>query len=346
MIFHSHILTPLQFEVDIKRPRWKLDNKQMKFPLERLKTLIIKKTWSDPESQRAWEHAYPGVPYQVLDSSPDSNPTLLPYQNLEGIFICPNCGFSPAIDFNAWVTAFRLSRQDGVLETSHEEKPHLCCCATLLDFESLTDLNLRNELSQYDGASESISYIKGLNPILSSEDERDTLAKLLQDLKVVKAGEIDDKTFELFISRVKLDAPQFLAKYKCTPWPDLSCDLIAAVQLQEKFIAKIAKKTITAFETTQQRYLKFMYLLKNTTKTLVPSLEIDLFWHTHQLFGIDYHLFCLDNIGRRINHNSALDLRGSLDGIRDTKIAWQNTYGEKYPMDEVIFLMSRSQKSL
>jgi hypothetical protein len=341
MIFHSHMLSPLRFEADIGRSRWKLDNKRITFPLERLRALITNEIWSDPQSQQLWESAYPSIPYQILDSFPDSDPTILPYRNIEGVFICPNCRSSPVLEFNAWAT-FRLRLQDGPKGTANNGKLRPPCCSALLDFEKVSDLNLINDLRRCDGTPESISYIEVLHPLFSSQEERNSLVKLIRDSKVCKdrnPGGVDEKTLESFVNRVKLEASQFREKLKLTPWPDFSCDLITAVELQEKYIEKIIKKPTSEFRNSEEQYLKFMYLLKKTTATLVPSLEIDLFWHTHQLFGNEYHQFCLDNIGRRINHDSALDVQGVINGIFKTKRYWHNVYGEEYPVEQVIFLV-------
>jgi hypothetical protein len=341
MIFHSHMLSPLRFEADIGRSRWKLDIKRMAFPLERLRTLITNEIWSDPQSQQLWESAYPSIPYQILDSFPDSDPTILPYRNIEGVFICPNCRSCPVLEFNAWAT-FRLRLQDGPNGTPDNGKLRPPCCSALLDFEKVSDLNLINDLRLYDGTPESISsYIEVLHPLLSSQKERNSLVELIRDSKVCQdrtPGGVDEKTLESFVNRVKLEASQFRERYQLTPWPDFSYDLVTAVELQEKFMEKIFKKPTSKFQNSEEQYLKFMYLLKKTTSTLVPSLEIDLFWHTHQLFGIEYHRFCLDNIGRRINHDSALDVQGVINGLFETKRAWHNVYGEVYAVEQVIFL--------
>lgn len=46
------------------------------------------------------------------------------------------------------------------------------------------------------------------------------------------------------------------------------------------------------------RYIKFLQLIKECTFTLVPTLDIDLLWHTHQLSPVAYDKYCKTQVGR------------------------------------------------
>ncbi|KAJ6000280.1 hypothetical protein N7481_000689 [Penicillium waksmanii] len=59
------------------------------------------------------------------------------------------------------------------------------------------------------------------------------------------------------------------------------------------------------------RYLKFLQLMKESKSTLVPTLDIDLLWHTHQLSPVAYGKY-------------------SLLGEEDTAGLWAIRYGESY----------------
>lgn len=47
---------------------------------------------------------------------------------------------------------------------------------------------------------------------------------------------------------------------------------------------------------------KFLYLCANTTLTLAPSAEIDKIWHTFILFTKDYRQYCIQCLGKFIDH--------------------------------------------
>jgi hypothetical protein len=84
------------------------------------------------------------------------------------------------------------------------------------------------------------------------------------------------------------------------------------------------------------RYQKFLQLMKIKNSItgkhipLVPTLDIDLAWHTHQLFPQSYRAWCRENIGRAINHDDTFGRETITDGLRSTSLAWLEEYGEAY----------------
>ena len=57
-----------------------------------------------------------------------------------------------------------------------------------------------------------------------------------------------------------------------------------------------------------QAYLKFIYISDFLNKNEIPAymlteiLEIDMMWHTHLLFTVEYQRFCHQFFGRFIHH--------------------------------------------
>lgn len=47
---------------------------------------------------------------------------------------------------------------------------------------------------------------------------------------------------------------------------------------------------------------KFLYLCSNSTEKLAPSPEIDKIWHTFILFTKEYRLYCINFLGKFIDH--------------------------------------------
>ncbi|PMD30293.1 hypothetical protein L207DRAFT_641851 [Hyaloscypha variabilis F] len=119
--------------------------------------------------------------------------------------------------------------------------------------------------------------------------------------------------------------------------PPFSIDLRDAVKRQILFARKITaaypydpvpKKLLLD---SQQRYAKFMNLIRmNQNPAIVPAVDIDLFWHTHQLTPSNYFPWCKHHVGFPINHDDTIggiELSTSLDR---TTTAWEAAYSEDY----------------
>jgi hypothetical protein len=78
------------------------------------------------------------------------------------------------------------------------------------------------------------------------------------------------------------------------------------------------------------RYIKFMNLMRDSQQVIVPTLEIDLFWHTHQLSSVNYDRWCWKHFGRRIQHDDTMAEGPLTDGLRFTKQAWMESYYDDY----------------
>jgi hypothetical protein len=79
----------------------------------------------------------------------------------------------------------------------------------------------------------------------------------------------------------------FWTAYLSSGWPDLSIDLVAAVQRQMNFMNKVVPliipEGVVEDETIsggRKRHVKFMAVMKGSHAMLVPTLDVDLFWHT------------------------------------------------------------------
>lgn len=88
-------------------------------------------------------------------------------------------------------------------------------------------------------------------------------------------------------------------------------------------------------ETAVTRYKKYLLLnKKHPTKFLVPSYDIDLIWHTHQLHPIDYERVTKSLLGRMLNHDDTDSDRnhGSKlsNAYQETRKLWQEEYGEAF----------------
>jgi hypothetical protein len=80
-----------------------------------------------------------------------------------------------------------------------------------------------------------------------------------------------------------------------------------------------------------ERYLRFLQLMKNNNPPiLVPTLDIDLFWHTHQLNPAAYNAYCRHHIGRPVFHNDSIPSAPRSNAFSNTALAWATHYHEAY----------------
>ncbi|GAB1317002.1 hypothetical protein MFIFM68171_07212 [Madurella fahalii] len=81
----------------------------------------------------------------------------------------------------------------------------------------------------------------------------------------------------------------------------------------------------------QARYLRFLQLMKaHESTTFVPTLDIDLIWHTHQLSPAAYERYCRIHVGRLINHDDTIKATHRASALDDTKKQWALTFAELY----------------
>ncbi|XP_024521551.1 glycine-rich domain-containing protein 1-like [Selaginella moellendorffii] len=84
------------------------------------------------------------------------------------------------------------------------------------------------------------------------------------------------------------------------------------------------------------RYKAFLHLIRTsgTSTFFVPTYDIDLIWHTHQLHTVSYHNDLTQVLGSIFEHDDTDSNRGSggkLDnGFTKTRSMWEDTYGLPY----------------
>jgi Glycine-rich domain-containing protein-like len=120
-----------------------------------------------------------------------------------------------------------------------------------------------------------------------------------------------------------------------------SYDVVAAALRQKLFAEKIIKAdfNLNSFDQSTLRYYRFMLLTRKLSaskrgkRTLVPTMDIDLAWHTHQLYASAYREWCLEMLGRVINHDdSVTDVAMA---FRWTSVAWFDEYAERYTLNDL-----------
>ncbi|EAU82563.2 hypothetical protein CC1G_12143 [Coprinopsis cinerea okayama7 len=122
-----------------------------------------------------------------------------------------------------------------------------------------------------------------------------------------------------------------------------SVDLAGAVLRQGSFVKKMydlgwtgpgyfdAPEDEIALQHALARYHAFMDLLASSpTSFFVPTLDIDLVWHTHQLRSADYAADCQRYISRFIDHDDKVDGFKLSSAFDITCRAWKDRFGIEY----------------
>lgn len=107
----------------------------------------------------------------------------------------------------------------------------------------------------------------------------------------------------------------------------------------------------TFFQASLDRYKSFLYLIKTSggarhTFSFVPTPDIDLLWHSHQLNPIAYSADLHGIFGGILDHNDR-DLQSNklFNGFGRTKQIWEVTYGCMYSRGEGA-VMSKGNKDM
>ncbi|KAK1835718.1 hypothetical protein QBC39DRAFT_378426 [Podospora conica] len=82
----------------------------------------------------------------------------------------------------------------------------------------------------------------------------------------------------------------------------------------------------------QARYVKFLGLMRGLVAgdkgVLVPTVDVDLVWHTHQLAPGAYGAYCGRWVGRSVFHDDSVAGGERGRGLLDTQVRWARAYGE------------------
>ncbi|OBT83164.1 hypothetical protein VE02_08248 [Pseudogymnoascus sp. 03VT05] len=118
-----------------------------------------------------------------------------------------------------------------------------------------------------------------------------------------------------------------------------SMELSSAVIRQGSFVDKMHKidwlHSPTALSTMERLLIKyerfFRIMASNPNQTAVPTLDVDLAWHTHQLSPREYYNFSIRmTLDRFIDHDDKIDEEKLSEGFEWTSKEYERTYGTVY----------------
>ncbi|XP_019173075.1 PREDICTED: glycine-rich domain-containing protein 2 isoform X2 [Ipomoea nil] len=144
--------------------------------------------------------------------------------------------------------------------------------------------------------------------------------------------------YELDLARALSDEPAKRFEHtKCSDY-----DLVSAVKRQSPFFYQVSRPHMNSelyLEGAVARYRGFLHLIRrNKERSIrcfcVPTYDIDLIWHTHQLHPISYCKDLVEIIGKVLEHDdtdSDREKGKKLDtGFSKTTAQWEKTYGCRY----------------
>ncbi|KAL0950336.1 hypothetical protein HGRIS_010307 [Hohenbuehelia grisea] len=121
-----------------------------------------------------------------------------------------------------------------------------------------------------------------------------------------------------------------------------SVELVGAVLRQGSFTKKMNDLQWTlpgyfsssvdaiALQHAIARYHAFMDLMTGPGAFLVPTLDIDLAWHTHQLMATAYGTDCKEVLGKFIDHDDKISENNLATAYDMTCKAWKQRFGQAY----------------
>lgn len=121
--------------------------------------------------------------------------------------------------------------------------------------------------------------------------------------------------------------------------------LSQAVERQAEFYYNVALshyKDPEFLEQSLTRYKKFLFLKRlNPSMYIVPMYDIDVIWHTHQLFPEEYRRDMMANLQHVLHHDDTTQDRSVNSKLstsdHDTRHKWSELYGDRLPKNGCMY---------
>ncbi|KAL1296560.1 hypothetical protein AAFC00_000060 [Neodothiora populina] len=120
-------------------------------------------------------------------------------------------------------------------------------------------------------------------------------------------------------------------------WSPFALDLVGAVIRQGAFVEKMHKIDwlhSPALPATMGRlivkYTRFVYIMRDKKNMAVPTLDVDLAWHTHQLHPSAYMNYTIRWTSQLIDHDDKVSETKLSDAFAWTSRTYQDMYNEPY----------------
>ncbi|CAN6482275.1 unnamed protein product [Victoria cruziana] len=192
-----------------------------------------------------------------------------------------------------------------------------------------------------------------LNPVRYKSDCEQFFGRILDNHDVISTvkGNFKHETAEIWDDLYPGEPYELDFCYKFTEnsaaavpaaAPSITYDLVSAVKRQSTFGYQVARPCVRDVRFLQEavaRYKGFLHLIKrNKERSIqqfcVPTYDIDLIWHSHQLQPACYSKDLIQVLGRVLEHDDTDSDRSKgkkLDvGFSSTTKQWEETFGRRY----------------
>ncbi|CAF1274545.1 unnamed protein product [Rotaria magnacalcarata] len=118
-----------------------------------------------------------------------------------------------------------------------------------------------------------------------------------------------------------------------------SFDLGKAVLSQRDFLDKFQQHELYTFDLRNMSPMKFREIVENyilfmklarKNAIIVPTFDIDLMWHTHMRYPLNYFQFSKQLCGFLLNHDDSITPQVLNDAYKDTAERWKTAYQSEY----------------
>nr|CAG8599337.1 2597_t:CDS:2 [Entrophospora candida] len=344
-IWHSHCLSPINYYEDTYR----LHNINLSCYYIPLEKMVL------------WEN-YTKMPW-ILDPNDDS----------DFILVCPWCNDSNFVKWDKYVDLVR---------NPNDESSSVMCnkCKVILTPNNLSAKRFLDDINDCISHTENKYTRIGEIDAEAASDDIDLLFSSAVMHKVPKLKELLESSKDSSLSCNWENISQYLSEsiaylkkekqfkllnnntivekviisYKDNIFP-FAFSLLDAVNRQRKFTHKMVVNCchwICNYQIQNnaiKKYECFMKLIgKNPYKCIVPTLDIDLAWHTHMLNPKFYKKYTMEKTKRFINHDDSIEDQVIDKSFKETCKLWYKEFDELYtntvkPSD---YLFSKKQKIL
>jgi hypothetical protein len=184
---------------------------------------------------------------------------------------------------------------------------------------------------------------KGLDQIMQAVF--DNPESNMEDIKIVVEKTVADRAWMLalkgarrrLLPQERVAIRRMMSRYWFNSSP-FALDLAGAVIRQGSFVEKMHNIDwlhSPALKSTMERllikYSRFMKLMADHPKQVaVPTLDVDLAWHTHQLNAQEYFKYSDQLTTKYIDHDDKIEETALSDAFTWTSKTYASTYGEPY----------------
>lgn len=229
-----------------------------------------------------------------------------------------------------------------------------CCCgfADNITYEQLQRRKLVSD-SQSNNSMPSIN--KYFSPDVTKRYKKDRTVSIVDNnvrsfvkandasLKMLPLGSVISlkvkslNRFSLLVLRDYFESnPIYLTVLSASTIP-IQEDLVACVIRQERFVRKMVELNwlFSSFieltiDEAIERYQNFFQLMKVAKHPVVPTLDIDLIWHTHQLSQSHYFDYSRRTAGYVVDHNDKIEENRLNYSFENTCTLYRKTFKQDY----------------